>query len=101
MSYKHNNLMAIRQNYWNDSFSKNVKIEKKFFQTLLNEQHIYADASLEDAKYLFFNLPSIIIVKGYSMGFQNDLVKNMIIEFIDNNKLSLQNKSILKIQYRM
>ena len=93
--------MAIRYNYWNDTLSNNVKVEKKFFQTILNEQHIYSDASLEDAKYLFFNLPSIIIVKGYSMGFQNDFVKDMIIEFIDKNKLLLQNKSILKVQYRM
>jgi hypothetical protein len=101
MSYKHNNLMAIRQNYWNDNISNNVLTEKKFLQNLLNDQHIYSNASSEDAKYLFFSLPSIIIVKGYSLGFQHDQVKTLILEFIAKNKDVLKSKSISKIQYRM
>jgi hypothetical protein len=101
MSYKHNNLMAIRQNYWNDNISNNVLTEKKFLQHLLNDQHIYSNATSEDAKYLFFSLPSIIIVKGYSMGFQHDQVKSLILEFIEKNKDVLKSKSITKIQYRM
>lgn len=101
MSYKHNNLMAIRQNYWDDTLSKHVILEKIFFKNLLVEQDVFQNASLEDAKYLFFNLPSIIIVKGYSAGFQSTPVKAMIVEFIENNKSSLKSKSISKVQYRM
>lgn len=101
MSYKHNNLMAMRQNYWNDTISSKVNLEKQFLQKILNELEIYPNASVEDAKYLFFNLPSIIIVKGYSMGFEHDLVKNMIMQFIDKNKMILKRKAAIKIQYRM
>ena len=93
--------MAIRQNYWNDTVSKHVILEKQFLQNLLNEQGVYEQASADDAKYLFFNLPSIIIVKGYAAGFQNDIVKSMILEFIEQNKPLLKSKSVAKIQYRM
>lgn len=64
MSYKHNNLMAMRQSYWNDNHSDAVLIEKQFFQKILIENGIFENASLDDAKYLFFSLPSVIIVKG-------------------------------------
>jgi len=93
--------MAIRKNYWNDTLSSSVKDEKKFLQELLNEFNIYTDASVDDAKYLFFILPSIIIVKGYSTGFQDPIVKEMILTFILKNKESLQSKSLSKIQYHL
>lgn len=69
MSYKHNNLMAMRQSYWNDNHSDAVLIEKQFFQKILIENGIFENASLDDAKYLFFSLPSVIIVKGMRMVF--------------------------------
>ncbi len=101
MSYKHNNLMAMRTNYWNDTQNPDVLIEKEFLQITLSEQNIYAEPSLDDAKYLFFNLPSIIIVKGYALGFMNNSVKSMIHEFIETHKVELQNKAEIKIKYRM
>ena len=54
MSYKHNNLMAMRTNYWNDTQNPDVLIVKEFLQITLSEQNIYAEPSLADAKYLFF-----------------------------------------------
>lgn len=101
MSYKHNNLMAMRLSYWNDNTSPQVESEKQFFQNILNEHGIFQSASLEDAKYFFFSLPSIIIVKGYALGFSNHSVKNMINEYIRQNKKSLSERVNLKIQYRM
>lgn len=58
MSYKHNNLMAMRQSYWNDNHSDAVLIEKQFFQKILIENGIFENASLDDAKYLFLVCPA-------------------------------------------
>ncbi|MDK1683220.1 hypothetical protein [Acinetobacter terrestris] len=101
MSYKHNNLMAMRQNYWNDTDSAQVANEKQFFQQTLIEHQIYTTPSEDDAKYLFFSLPSIIIVKGYALGFKHDSVQAMIFKHIQDNKTVLQQKSDIKIQFRM
>ncbi len=54
MSYKHNNLMAMRQNYWNDQASSQVQQEKVFLQSTLMQHGVFTDATLDDAKYLFF-----------------------------------------------
>ncbi|NNG80537.1 hypothetical protein [Acinetobacter sp. ANC 5378] len=101
MSYKHNNLMAMRQNYWNDTDSVQVESEKQFFQQTLIEHGIYTAPSEDDAKYLFFSLPSIIIVKGYALGFKHDIVQAMIFKHIQDNKTVLKQKSDIKIQFRM
>nr|WP_315279272.1 hypothetical protein [uncultured Acinetobacter sp.] len=101
MSYKHNNLMAMRQSYWNDNHSDVVLIEKQFFQKILIENGIFENASSDDAKYLFFSLPSVIIVKGYAHGFLHDSVKLMILQFIQDNKAQLMKKTETKVQYRM
>ena len=101
MSYKHNNLMAMRENYWNDTDSALVQEEKKFFQYTLLEQEIHNNPSEDDAKYLFFSLPSIIIVKGYALGFRHDTVQAMILKYIQNHKSLLQQKGDIKIQFRM
>ncbi|MDM1244015.1 hypothetical protein [Acinetobacter indicus] len=101
MSYKHNNLLAMRQNYWNDNDSPRVLQEKQFLQQVLVEHDIFQDATLDDAKYLFFNLPSIIIVKGYAHGFLHESVQSLILKYIDENKQMLQQKSTLKIKFRM
>lgn len=101
MSYKHNNLMAMRQNYWNDTASNQVGVEKRFFQQLLQQCDIFTTPSENDAKYLFFSLPSIVIVKGYALGFMHDSVQSMIIDYIQNNKVILQQKTHVKIQFRM
>lgn len=101
MSYKHNNLMAMRKNYWNDDVSERVRHEKIDFQNLLNELNIYVDANEDDAKFLFFSLPSIVIVKGYALGFSHDSVRQLITQHIKTNKQQLQQKSTLKIQYQM
>jgi hypothetical protein len=101
MSYKHNNLMAMRHNYWNDQSSPQVMNEKQFIQDTLTEFGIFQPATVDDAKYFFFSMPSIIIVKGYSLGFSNESVKKMIIDFIQKNKPQLCARTELKIQYRM
>ena len=53
MSYKHNNLMAMRQRYWDDTESSHVNAEKALFQQLLVETEIFPAANLDDAKQLF------------------------------------------------
>ncbi len=92
--------MAMRHNYWNDETSAVVETEKRFFQQLLIEHGVFQTASLEDAKYFFFCLPSSIIVKGYASGFLDQNVQNMITSYIQANKLQLMKRENLKIQYR-
>ena len=101
MSYKHNNLMAMRQNYWNDTDSPQVNLEKNEFKLMLNKYDIFEHPSLEDVKYFFFSLPSIIIVKGYALGFSDRSVKEMIKQFIQQNQAQLRQRTELKIAYRM
>lgn len=91
--------MAMRLNYWNEAHSEKVAHEKNFLQRILAENHIFQPATLDDAKYLFFSLPSIIIVKGYAVGFSDESVKIMIEQFILKNKSSLISRSGLKIEY--
>lgn len=93
--------MAMRQNYWNDTDSAQVANEKQFFQRTLIEHQIYTAPSEDDAKYLFFSLPSIIIVKGYALGFKHDSVQAMIFKHIQDNRSILKQKSNIKIQFRM
>ena len=101
MSYKHNNLMAMRQNYWNDTHSAQVDLEKIELKKILSEYGVFDQPSLDDAKYFFFSLPSIIIVKGYALGFADKSVKEMIIQFIEQNKKPLKQRAELKIAYRI
>lgn len=101
MSYKHNNLMAMRENYWNSDDSIKISKEKTALQHTLQELGIFEQASIDDAKYVFFGLPSIIIVKGYALGFMHDQVQQLIIQHIQTNKQQLQQRSPLKIQYQM
>ncbi|MFW2076499.1 hypothetical protein ACG94X_02035 [Acinetobacter sp. ULE_I010] len=101
MSYKHNNLMAMRQSWWDDEVNSSVKVEKQFFQLTLTEQGIYDDVTVDDVKYFFFSLPSIIIVKGYALGFTNQQVKNMISQHIQTNRQMLKDRENIKIQFTM
>lgn len=93
--------MAMRQNWWNDENSTRVQIEKLFFQKILTEQGIFTSATLEDAQYLFFNLPSIVIVKGYAIGFQHPDVEQMMTQYMQDNKVQLMRRETIKIQYHM
>ncbi|RZF54684.1 hypothetical protein EXE30_05535 [Acinetobacter halotolerans] len=101
MSYKHNNLMAMRQNYWEDESSTAVQAEKQFLKNTLIEEGIFQNATLEDTKYFFFTLPSIIIVKAHALGFHHNFVKQMLIKHIDSNRDALMRKSALKIQFKI
>ncbi|WP_088459549.1 hypothetical protein [Acinetobacter soli] len=101
MSYKHNNLMAMREKYWSDNASHHVQNEKTFFCETLQEHKIFDRPSLDDARYFFFTLPSIVIVKGYALGFTHDLVKSMIAKHIEANKVQLKQRHQIKIQYAM
>jgi hypothetical protein len=100
MSYKHNNLMAMRLNYWNNESSE-IQSEKLFLIQQLSEQRIFSNPTLDDAKYLFFSLPSIVIVKGYSHGFTHSSVHAMITDYIQTHKAQLSNKESLKIRFHM
>ena len=101
MSYKHNNLLAMRESYWNDSHSVHVQAEKRFFCETLNQHGVFENASLEDAKYFFFTLPSIIIVKGYALGFMHRTVQAMIDQHILSNVHQLRMRENFKIQFRL
>lgn len=101
MSYKHNNLMAMRVNYWNDASSHHVQSEKSFFQHILNEHQVFQSPTLDDAKYLFFALPSIIIVKGYASSFSDEKVKLLIDQFVISNKTALMSRTEMKITYKI
>ncbi|WP_374666466.1 hypothetical protein [Acinetobacter sp.] len=101
MSYKHNNLMAMRQSYWNDSLSAQVMEEKKFFQQVLMQYEIFPAPTAEDAKHLFFSFPSIIIVKGYASGFMHQSVQKLIFQHVQSHKFELQQKSEMKIKFNI
>jgi len=101
MSYKHNNLMAMRQRYWEDTQSTNISAEKTFFQQILIETQVFPSANLDDAKQLFFSLPSIILIKGYAKGFTNDTVQSLIRQHIDTNRSALQQKLEVKIKFKL
>ena len=100
MSYKHNNLMAMRQNYWDDE-SSTIQAEKQFLRDTLIEESIFKDATLDDTRYFFFTLPSIIIVKAHALGFDHSHVKCMLIKHIHTNRAALMRKSSLKIQFKI
>lgn len=101
MSYKHNDLRAMRERYWADDQSLKVAAEKAFLQQLLQQHDIYPQPSLDDARYLFFSLPSQIIVKGYALGFQHQQVSDLIIRYINTKKAQLQQRNPVKIQYKL
>jgi len=102
MSYKHNNLMAMRQSWWEDESSASVQSdEKRYLQTILTEQGVFEAPSIDDVKYFFFSLPSIIIVKGYALGFTDPSIKELIQNHIESNKQLLIQKHEIKIQFRM
>lgn len=100
MSYKHNDLMAMRQNYWQDQTDA-VQAEKVFFQRFLNEQQIYHVTSMSDVEYFFFSLPSQIIIKGYASGFQHPSILDLLIAYTEKNRDALSQHLPIKIQYRL
>lgn len=93
--------MAMRQTWWDDQSNPQVKQEKGFLQHILTEKGVYPESSLEDVRYFFFTLPSIIIVKGYALGFSHPQVKKMILQHIETNHQMLMNRADVKIQFRM
>lgn len=93
--------MAMRQNYWDDTHTPRVHEEKVFFQRLLNDLGIFENASLEDAKSLFFSLPSIILIKGYAKGFTEPSIQQLITQHIELHRNELQQKFDVKIKFRV
>ena len=91
----------MRRSWWDDEVNSSVKVEKQFFQLTLTEQGIYDDVTVDDVKYFFFSLPSIIIVKGYALGFTNQQVKNMISQHIQTNRQMLKDRENINIQFTM
>ncbi len=101
MSYLHNNLWAMRQNYWQDQHNPKVQQEKVFLLQLLTEQQIYSSPNMDDVQYLFFSLPSLIIVQGYALGFQHPKVVSLIIGHLQRHKPQLQQRITIKASWRM
>lgn len=99
MSYKHNDLQAMRQRYWADQSTDSIQQEKYFFQQLLDQQGVFNTATLDDAQYLFFLLPSAVILRGYALGFMHDVVKDMILRYVHAHKVELSQRKPLKIQF--
>ena len=93
--------MAMRHNYWDDESSPTVQEEKIFLRNTLIEEGIFKNATLDDTKYFFFTLPSIIIVKAHALGFHHSHVKRMLIQHIHTNRAALMRKSSLKIQFKI
>ncbi len=100
VSYKHNNLMAMRKHYWNDTSVK-VQQEKQALWQLLQQQQLFATLHEDDVKYFFFTLPSEVIVKGYALGFEHQRVQSMMRQHITENKSRLERRELFKIKYRM
>ena len=101
MSYKHNDLQAMRERYWSEDQSAQVAAEKAFLQQLLQQHEIYPQPSLDDARYVFFSLPSQLIVKGYALGFQHPQVTELIVHYLKRQKTKLQQRNHVKIQYKL
>lgn len=99
MSYKHNDLYAMRQRYWEDQSTASIQQEKHFLQQLLDQHGVFKSPTEEDAQYLFFLLPSAVILRGYALGFMHEVVKAMILRYVDANKLELSQRKNLKIQF--
>lgn len=91
----------MRHNYWDDESSPTVQEEKIFLRNTLIEEGIFKNATLDDTKYFFFTLPSIIIVKAHALGFHHSHVKRMLIKHIHTNRAALMRKSALKIQFKI
>lgn len=100
MSYKHNNLMAMRERYWQDQ-SSDVMNEKIALQHLLEALDVIPEPKLEDAKYVFFHLPSAIILQGYAVGFSHPEVTSLMTHFIQTHKAQLMRKQPLKVRFRV
>ena len=92
--------MAMRHRYWDES-SDHVQNEKQFLQQTLIEQGIFSQATLEDVKYFFYTLPSIVIVKAHALGFMHETVQQMLLQHIQANRLDLMQKTELKIRFKM
>jgi len=60
MSYKHNNLMAMRHRFWDES-SDYVLNEKQFLQQTLIEQGIFNNATLEDVSIFSIPYPALLL----------------------------------------
>ena len=99
MSYQHNNLMAIRERYWQEDNARTAE-EKQAFIQLLQQQGIFEVASLDDAKYLFFSLPSNIILQGHAFGFNHPEVRILMKQYIQRHKSQLTQRRTLKIRLR-
>ncbi|MEB3753857.1 hypothetical protein [Acinetobacter sp. MD2(2019)] len=99
MSYKHNNLMAMRLRYWQEN-SASVQQDKQDLKKFLIAQQLFADVSEQDLHYFFFSLPSQIIIKAHALGFSHHHVVQMMQSYVADHQIQLKNKQSMKIKYR-
>ncbi|MFT4021542.1 MAG: hypothetical protein QM666_08520 [Acinetobacter sp.] len=99
MSYKHNNLMAMRNQYWQDN-SLRAQQEKAQLKIFLSHTQLFEQVGESELKYFFYCLPSAIIMKGYALGFNHPKVIHVMKKYIIQNKSLLKCKAEIKIQYR-
>lgn len=100
VSYKHNNLMAMRVRYWHED-SLTVKQNKQQLKVFLEQQQVFAHVSEQELHYFFFSLPSSIIMKAHTLGFADQQVIEMMTTYIAEHQQQLRNKEELKIKYRI
>lgn len=99
MSYKHNNLLAMRERYWQNHSNEKITQEKQSLILLLQEHDIFAHANADDAKYLFFSLSSDVILQGYAHGFCHPTVQVLIIQHILRHKTALMQRQPIKVRF--
>ncbi len=64
MSYKHNNLMAMRERYWNDTENNHVDTEKAFFSSCYSSKGSMNVQPLKmlDTSFLAYRASSLLKV---------------------------------------
>ena len=91
--------MAMREQYWQDQ-SAQVLTEKAALQQLLQQHAVFQRPTLDDTKYVFFQLPSQIIIQGYALGFMHEKVQGLVVDFLLTQKAQLMQKLAFKVAFR-
>ena len=93
--------MAIRNKFWNEDPSIRVVSEKQFLRDFLTQHQIFENTSLEDVKYFFYCLPSIIIVKAYGLGFLHESVITLMQQFVQQHHEQLSSRADFQIKFNL
>ncbi|MEB3766577.1 hypothetical protein [Acinetobacter sp. MD2] len=100
MSYKHNNLMAMRLRYWQEA-SISVQNNKQSLKVFLEQQQLFSQVSEDELEYFFFSLPSHVVMRAHSLGFDHHQVMAMMTTHIATHRQQLSCRKDIKIKYRL